>query len=317
MDCRYKRKEFVCNFKTQFDGLTMLLEPKTGILPEAQKKIWPCFQDMSKDFVLYGGTAVALRYGHRTSVDFDFFTSRQGIDLKKIGESIPIINTLPHETILVSKNESVDIKIYLRHNCPIENRGGQVMPECKNCKSEKVVKSGKIRGKQRYKCKECGYNFVIGDARTNDKIVALKALCVLLYSLGKASYNMMGKLFGRNRSLIYRWIRDAGLNMDEPVVGDEITQTVKKKKLWLIKALDRGSRRTIAWVLGGRDSATFKRLYDKVTHLKNCLFYTDNWNTFADVLPPERHIIGKSETHAFERDSSNTRHHLGVCFNET
>jgi hypothetical protein len=30
------------------------------------------------------------------------------------------------------------------------------MPECKNCKSEHVVKSGKVRGKQRNKCKECG-----------------------------------------------------------------------------------------------------------------------------------------------------------------
>ena len=27
-------------------------------------------------FVLYGGTALALRLGHRQSVDFDFFTSR-------------------------------------------------------------------------------------------------------------------------------------------------------------------------------------------------------------------------------------------------
>jgi IS1 family transposase len=67
----------------------------------------------------------------------------------------------------------------------------------------------------------------------------------------------------------------------------------------------------MAWVLGGRDSGTFKRLYDKVTHLKNCIFYTDNGNAFADILPPERHIIGKSKTHAIERDNSNTRHHLG------
>jgi transposase len=155
------------------------------------------------------------------------------------------------------------------------------MPECKNCKSENVVKSGKVRGKQRYKCKECGYNFVIGDARTNEKIVTLKALCVLLYSLGKASYNMMGKLFGRKRSLIYRWIRDVCLNMDELEIGGEITKIefdemwhfyCQKKKLWLIKALNRGSRRTIEWGLGGRYSATFKRLYDKVTHLNNCIF---------------------------------------------
>lgn len=105
------------------------------------------------------------------------------------------------------------------------------MIECKNCKSELVVKSGKVREKQRYKCKECGYNFVIGDERTNEKIVALKALCVLLYSLGKGSYNMMGKLFGRNRSLIYRWIREAGLNMEDPVINGEITQ-IEFDEMW-------------------------------------------------------------------------------------
>ena len=46
-------------------------------------------------------------------------------------------------------------------------------------------------------------------------------------------------------------------------------------------------------------------------HLKNCTFYTDNWDSFAEVIPPERHIIGKSHTVCIERDNSNTRHHLG------
>ena len=105
------------------------------------------------------------------------------------------------------------------------------MCECKNCKSEKVVKSGKIRGRQRYKCKECAYNFVIGDKRTNEKITALKALCVLFYSLGKGSYNMLGKLFGRNRSLIYRWIREAGLNTKEPIISEETTQ-IEFDEMW-------------------------------------------------------------------------------------
>jgi transposase-like protein len=105
------------------------------------------------------------------------------------------------------------------------------MPECKNCKSETVVKCGKVRGKQRYKRKECGYHFVVGDARTNEKIVALKALCVVFYSLGKASYNMLGKIFGRDRALIYRWIREAGLNTAEPAVGGEIMQ-VEFDEMW-------------------------------------------------------------------------------------
>jgi insertion element IS1 protein InsB len=67
----------------------------------------------------------------------------------------------------------------------------------------------------------------------------------------------------------------------------------------------------VAWVLGGRDTSTFKRLYDKVKHLKNCVFYTDDWDAFAKVLPKERHIIGKKHTTAIEQDNSNTRHHFG------
>jgi IS1 family transposase len=67
----------------------------------------------------------------------------------------------------------------------------------------------------------------------------------------------------------------------------------------------------VAWVLGNRDTATFKQLYDKVKHIKNCIFYTDNWSVFSEVLPPERHIAGKAHTGAIERDNSNTRRHLG------
>ena len=86
---------------------------------------------------------------------------------------------------------------------------------------------------------------------------------------------------------------------------------IKKNKLWIIKALDRISRRTVAWVLGRRDAATFQRLYDKVSHLTTCTFFTDEWDAFSKILPPDRHVIGKSGTTAIEQDNSNTCHHLG------
>jgi insertion element IS1 protein InsB len=66
----------------------------------------------------------------------------------------------------------------------------------------------------------------------------------------------------------------------------------------------------VAWVLGNRNSATFRKLYSKVKHLKDCIFYTDDWKAFSDVLPSERHVIGKEHTVTIERDNSNTRHHL-------
>ena len=47
------------------------------ILPPSQRQLWPQLQgSVGLGFTLYGGTAIALRLGHRTSVDFDFFSPR-------------------------------------------------------------------------------------------------------------------------------------------------------------------------------------------------------------------------------------------------
>ncbi len=51
--------------------------PRMEILPPAQQQLWPLLKPlMPLGFVLYGGTAIALRLGHRASVDFDFFTEQ-------------------------------------------------------------------------------------------------------------------------------------------------------------------------------------------------------------------------------------------------
>lgn len=51
------------------------LVPRLETLPAQQREIWPLLKPAAElGFVLYGGTAVALRLGHRQSIDFDFFT---------------------------------------------------------------------------------------------------------------------------------------------------------------------------------------------------------------------------------------------------
>ena len=48
--------------------------PRTDILPPAQAALWPALAPVaSLGFTLYGGTAIALRLGHRVSEDFDLF----------------------------------------------------------------------------------------------------------------------------------------------------------------------------------------------------------------------------------------------------
>ncbi len=53
----------------------MTFKPFLDVLPDEQRELWPVLADIPDSFVLYGGTALALRLGHRSSVDFDFFSS--------------------------------------------------------------------------------------------------------------------------------------------------------------------------------------------------------------------------------------------------
>ena len=53
----------------------MMFKPRLDILPDEQRALWPALARVPESFVLYGGTALALRFGHRSSVDFDFFSS--------------------------------------------------------------------------------------------------------------------------------------------------------------------------------------------------------------------------------------------------
>jgi hypothetical protein len=50
--------------------------PRLDILPAAQRRLWPELAQTPSNFTLYGGTGIALRLAHRSSVDFDFLSSK-------------------------------------------------------------------------------------------------------------------------------------------------------------------------------------------------------------------------------------------------
>ncbi len=64
--------------------------PRLDVLPEAQRRLWAELSVIPAEFVLYGGTALALHLGHRTSVDFDFFGS-QAIDVAALEGGISFL----------------------------------------------------------------------------------------------------------------------------------------------------------------------------------------------------------------------------------
>jgi len=60
------------------------------ILPPPQRRLWDELAAIPPEFVLYGGTAVALHLGHRESVDFDFFGNRP-LDPSTLTLAIPLL----------------------------------------------------------------------------------------------------------------------------------------------------------------------------------------------------------------------------------
>ena len=75
---------------------------------------------------------------------------------------------------------------------------------CRKCGSIKNVKNGKMNGMQRYKCKDCGFQFTKEVA--NGRSEAEKQQAIALYLLG-LSMRTIAKLYRVNVTTILYWIR--------------------------------------------------------------------------------------------------------------
>jgi Nucleotidyl transferase AbiEii toxin, Type IV TA system len=88
--------------------MTGVFTPRIDILPPAQQRLWPELRAAaSLGFALYGGTAIALRLGHRMSVDFDFF-SDQGLDRAALQAAFPFI---AQSTVLQDQPNTLTINV--------------------------------------------------------------------------------------------------------------------------------------------------------------------------------------------------------------
>ncbi len=110
--------------KLQINFINKILDP-------AQQNLWPLLRQIPENFILYGGTAVALRLGHRKSIDFDFFTSQTFLsddlygDIEFLKDSIKIQEKPNTLTVLVSLPDFNDpIKISFFGNLNL----GQINP---------------------------------------------------------------------------------------------------------------------------------------------------------------------------------------------
>src|ERR1035437_7256558 len=68
----------------------MAFVPNLRTLTAAQRALWPELRATPETFTLYGDTALALRFGHRASDDFDFF-STAAFDPDRLARQVPYL----------------------------------------------------------------------------------------------------------------------------------------------------------------------------------------------------------------------------------
>jgi len=79
------------------------------------------------------------------------------------------------------------------------------MNTCPQCQSEKIIKSGVLNDRQRYKCKVCNYHFTVNKlGKRIDQYYVTKALQLYLEGI---SYREIERILGVSHVTVMKWVR--------------------------------------------------------------------------------------------------------------
>ncbi len=87
---------------------------------------------------------------------------------------------------------------------------------CPNCTSNKIIKSGIIKNRQRYKCKTCNYFFTVNKlGKRIDDYYVNKALQLYLEGL---TYREIERILGISHVTVLNWVKK--YNIKRPYTGN-------------------------------------------------------------------------------------------------
>ncbi len=113
-----------------------------------------------------------------------------------------------------------------------------MMLECPRCKSHKSIKSGIVKGRQRYKCKECAFHYSVAQ-RSDTSKESQRRLALTLYLEG-LGFRSIGRILGFSHVAVYNWIKAFGSQIE----------SLKQKEATLVEMDEMhsyvGNKKTIA-----------------------------------------------------------------------
>ena len=206
---------------------------------------------------------------------------------------------------------------------------------CPKCESDNIVKNGNIHnGKQRFKCKECGRQFIENPSK---KIISQEQKNIIdQLLLERIPLAGIARVVGVSERWLQNYVNDKYENIPKKVnvkkkpkgrltiECDELWSFVDNKgnKVWIWLAKDRNTGEIVGIYIGSRDKEGAKGLWDSMPSVyRQCaVCYTDFWKAYSVVFPSKRHrAVGKEtgQTNHIERFNNTLRQRVSRLVRKT
>ena len=197
---------------------------------------------------------------------------------------------------------------------------------CPKCKSSQKKKNGFRRGKQSYKCKNCGCQYVENPI-SRAYPLAVKQLCLKMY-LNGMGFRAIARVTEIDHTTIINWVEEAGESLsDEPQDSEipEITeidelQTFvgnKSNKLWIWTVVNHQKKGIILWNIGDRSHESFEPIWQVIKCWHSFFYVTDGWKVYPMYIESEDHLISKTYMTRVEGENTRLRHYLARLHRKT
>lgn len=206
---------------------------------------------------------------------------------------------------------------------------------CPNCGSDRRVKNGRTYyEKQRYKCKDCGRQYVEGSEFQHipqetwdlvDKLLLEKMPLAGIVRVTGISPSHLQNHVNRKLEAVPQEAEVMPKKRGKLLMQmDEMWSFVSRRatKAWIWIAMDAETREIISLVVGDRSSDTAQKLWDSLPSVyRQCaVINTDFWDAYNVVLPSKRHIaVGKEsgKTSYIERLNNTLRQRISRLVRKT
>jgi len=201
---------------------------------------------------------------------------------------------------------------------------------CGYC-SEQLTKHGLSKaGKQRYKCKGCGktqiqhYTYQAYTSAINQQIITLTKEGLGIRSIARVLRISATTLIKRILT-IARNITPPAIAKGKTYEVDEISAYVKskKKKIWMVYALARDTKKVVCFHVGKRTNKTLKSVIRTLEHAAAKRIYTDKLPNYKYLIHKAVHSVSFRGTNHIERNNLTLRIHLKrlnrrtICFSRS